>query len=158
MKYYFILAMTAVFIAFSVPTQIDKTSPDGIKETKKINTIQPITTALETKPTQTPIETEKPSNTPQIAPQGGCIDWVRAAGITDIDNAMELIRRESNCNPNAINSSSGACGIAQELPCGKSGCSLGDGACQVRWMNQYVIGRYGSFASAISWHNSHNWY
>lgn len=89
---------------------------------------------------------------------GNCATWIQQAGISDTANAIELIRRESNCNPNAVNSSSGACGVAQELPCGKSGCSLGDGACQVRWMNSYVQGRYGSWANAVAFHNANNWY
>ena len=89
---------------------------------------------------------------------GDCASWIAQAGISDVANANELIRRESNCNPNAVNSSSGACGIAQELPCGKSGCSLGDGACQVKWMANYVANRYGSWANAVAFHNANNWY
>ena len=95
---------------------------------------------------------------PAPVPTGSCSDWIRAAGISDVASASELIRRESGCNPNAINPSSGACGVAQELPCGKSGCSLGDGACQVRWMSQYVVSRYGSWSGAINFHNANNWY
>lgn len=93
-----------------------------------------------------------------VAVSGNCSDWLAQAGVSDIQNAMELIRRESGCNPNAVNPSSGACGVAQELPCGKSGCSLGDGACQVKWMNSYTLRRYGSWAGAVAHHNSHNWY
>jgi hypothetical protein len=90
--------------------------------------------------------------------QGSCGDMIAAAGVSDVANAVELIRRESGCNPHATNSSSGACGIAQELPCGKSGCTLGDGVCQIRWMQDYVTRRYGSWAGAVAFHNSHNWY
>ena len=93
-----------------------------------------------------------------VAVSGTCDEWIAMAGITDLANAKELIRRESNCNPNAVNPSSGACGVAQELPCGKSGCSLGDGACQIAWMQRYVNGRYGSFANAIAFHNAKGWY
>jgi hypothetical protein len=89
---------------------------------------------------------------------GDCESWLAAAGVTDLVNARELIRRESGCNPNAVNPSSGACGVAQELPCGKSGCSLGDGACQVRWMSGYVAARYGSWAAAVEFHDRMNWY
>lgn len=89
---------------------------------------------------------------------GTCAEWIAQAGISDVANAAELIRRESGCNPGAVNPISGACGVAQELPCGKSGCARNDGACQVKWMNRYVLGRYGSWASAIAWHNAHNWY
>jgi len=95
---------------------------------------------------------------PTAAPSGSCADWIRGAGIGDVANANELIRRESGCNPFARNKSSGACGVAQELPCGKSGCALGDGACQVKWMNSYVMSRYGSWANAVGFHNRNNWY
>jgi hypothetical protein len=107
------------------------------------------------------IASEKARNVVYAAalPSGGsCADWIAGAGINDMANAAELIRRESGCNPHAMNSSSGACGIAQELPCGKSGCQLGDGACQVKWMNTYVTGRYGSWAAAVAFHNANNWY
>lgn len=95
---------------------------------------------------------------PAPVPTGSCSDWIRAAGISDVASASELIRRESGCNPNAINPSSGACGVAQELPCGKSGCSLGDGACQVKWMASYISSRYGSWSAAIQHHDLVNWY
>lgn len=93
-----------------------------------------------------------------VAVNGSCAEWLAAAGVTDLTNAMILIGRESGCNPNAVNKSSGACGVGQELPCGKSGCSLGDGACQVRWMNGYVLGRYGSWANAVAHSTSVGWY
>lgn len=89
---------------------------------------------------------------------GSCESWIAGAGINDVSSARTLIQRESGCNAYAVNKYSGACGVAQELPCGKSGCQLGDGACQVEWMNQYVIGRYGSWANALAHSYSHNWY
>lgn len=98
------------------------------------------------------------SAAPQPSFGGNCDQWIAAAGISDVSSARELIRRESGCDPYVKNKSSGACGVAQELPCGKSGCSLGDGACQVKWMNSYVIGRYGSWSGAIAFHNANNWY
>lgn len=90
--------------------------------------------------------------------EGGCSTWLAAAGVSDIGSATRLIAKESGCNPFAVNSSSGACGVAQELPCGKSGCGLGNGACQVRWMNSYVLARYGSWSAALAFHNANNWY
>lgn len=103
-------------------------------------------------------QTKPVAAAPRVSYGGSCAEWIAAAGISDVANANELIRRESGCNPNARNPSSGACGVAQELPCGKSGCSMGDGACQVKWMNGYVLGRYGSWAKAVSFHNANNWY
>jgi len=93
-----------------------------------------------------------------VSVSGTCLDWINGAGIAEVASAQELIRRESGCNPNAVNRSSSACGVAQELPCGKSGCKLGDGACQVRWMDGYVKGRYGTWGNALAYHSAHNWY
>lgn len=95
---------------------------------------------------------------PAVQVSGSCADWLAGAGVPDIASAMTLIGRESGCNPNAVNPQSGACGVAQELPCGKSGCSLGDGACQVRWMNSYVHDRYGSWGNALGHSYSVGWY
>jgi len=89
---------------------------------------------------------------------GTCSDWMINAGITDLGSASELIRRESNCNPYSVNGSSGACGVGQALPCGKTGCDMGDGACQTIWMNQYVIGRYGSWVAALQHSYQYGWY
>lgn len=91
---------------------------------------------------------------------GSCADWMTQAGVTDFALASELIRRESGCRTTALNPDSGACGIAQELPCNKSGCGGvgGDPVCQIRWMQNYVNGRYGGWAQAIAFHDIHNYY
>lgn len=102
--------------------------------------------------------TQKVYASANVSYGGSCAEWIAAAGIKEVAVANELIRRESGCNPYAINKSSGACGVAQELPCGKSGCALGDGACQVRWMNKYCLERYGSWSAALSHHDRNNWY
>jgi hypothetical protein len=106
-----------------------------------------------------PAPTTPPAAAPAaIQAPGNCSGWIVAAGITDTIDAMWLIDKESGCNPYAVNPSSGACGIAQELPCGKSGCTMGDGACQLVWMNRYVLERYGSWASAVTFHRANNYY
>ena len=95
------------------------------------------------------------------APQaysGTCADWMAQAGVADMANASELIRRESGCNPNATNRSSGAFGIPQALPASKIAYCGSDPVCQIRWMQDYVTRRYGSWANAVAFHNSHNWY
>jgi len=89
---------------------------------------------------------------------GSCGEWMAAAGITDIANATYLIGKESGCNPYSVNRSSGACGVGQALPCSKTGCEMGDGACQTRWMNSYVLGRYGSWQAAADHHRNYGWY
>lgn len=92
------------------------------------------------------------------APTGNCATWLAAAGVTDIANAMWIITRESGCNPLAVNAASGACGIAQALPCSKMGCVYGDAVCQIRWMQGYVNSRYGGWAGAAAFWRTHNWY
>ena len=71
-------------------------------------------------------------------------------------NAKILIMRESGCNPNARNASSGACGIPQALPCSKLGTS--NPVAQIVWMQNYVNNRYGSWANAVAHSNSQGWY
>lgn len=97
---------------------------------------------------------EKPS-TP-----GSCGDWLAAAGIPLTDATNTLIIKESGCNPNAVNPSSGACGIPQALPCSKIAHCGTEPVCQLRWMDQYVKGRYGSWEAALSaWYSrSPHWY
>jgi hypothetical protein len=96
-------------------------------------------------------------NVAYAAPAGSCGEWLAQAGISDPD-AVWLITKESGCRPNAVNPSSGACGIPQALPCSKLPCTLQDPVCQLRWMSQYVANRYGSWSAARAWHQSHNWY
>lgn len=104
-----------------------------------------------------------PQNAPEQPTINKCEQWLVEAGVTDLINARELIRREnSGCEPQLYNyGGSGACGVAQELPCGKSGCGVppnADGACQIKWQKSYVENRYGSYANAIKWHDQNNWY
>lgn len=86
--------------------------------------------------------------------------WMLEAGIPENqwDIAYELVRRESTWNPVAVNPSSGACGLQQELPCGKSGCNLGDAICGLKWMQEYVNSRYGGWSNAVAFHDKMGWY
>lgn len=89
---------------------------------------------------------------------GSCRDWMIAAGVTDLVNAAELIRRESGCSPTATNPGSGAFGIPQSLPASKIAHCGVDPVCQIQWMQNYVNSRYGGWAGAVAWHNAHGWY
>lgn len=87
---------------------------------------------------------------------GDCKGWIKAAGVTDIENAYALIMRESGCNPNATNPTTGACGIPQANPCSKLGTS--DPVAQIKWMDNYCRERYGSWAAANSFQLANGWY
>ena len=95
-----------------------------------------------------------------VRASGSCADWMAAAGIPDIYSTHKLIINESGCNPNAVNPSSGACGIPQALPCSKIAHCGVEPVCQLRWMDQYVKGRYGSWDGALAAWNARypHWY
>lgn len=69
------------------------------------------------------------------------------AGINNT-SARKLIQAESDCNPNAINKQSGACGVGQQLPCGKWDHQWNDPVGSMIDMQNYVYGRYGSWENA----------
>jgi hypothetical protein len=89
-----------------------------------------------------------------------CYAWASQAGIPLDDNAIKLLERESHCSPTAWNASSGAGGIPQALPFSKTGCVLSEAGavCQIKWFYGYVIGRYGSYATALAHSYANGWY
>lgn len=87
-------------------------------------------------------------------------DWMRAAGIPEAHWSYvdSIVSRESGWNPNAVNKSSGACSLAQALPCSKIGPNWQDPVVALKWMTNYVNARYGGWAGAVSFWNTHHWY
>lgn len=77
---------------------------------------------------------------------------------SDWPSATELICKESSFNPQAINRSSGACGLHQALPCSKMNCSLDDVDCQLDWGKNYIASRYGTVTKALEFHLKNGWY
>lgn len=73
-------------------------------------------------------------------------------------DAAELVAKESGFDPGAINPTSGACGIAQALPCTKMKCSLSDINCQLDWQWDYIANRYGTITKALEFHYANGWY
>lgn len=124
-------------------------------------------TAYETpKPTPTPTATESESSgspaasLPYYTGGGAPAEWMAAAGISEADMAYVdyIVGRESGWNPNATNSSSGACGLVQAYPCSKVPGNGYDPVDNLRWGNGYAIGRYGSWAAAFDfWSRNHWW-
>ena len=68
---------------------------------------------------------------------------------------VNIVRVESGFNPYAVNTSSGACGLFQRLPCSVT---LGDVDGQIRDGLAYCNARYGSPEGAWSFWTSHHWY
>ena len=85
-----------------------------------------------------------------------CANWAREAGVAeeDLQVALDLIYHESGCRYNATNARSGAYGIPQALP-GNKMATKGDDwetnpVTQIRWMIDYINGRYGGWQQAMN--------
>lgn len=91
---------------------------------------------------------------------GGKTEWMAAAGIPQSEwwAVDSIVSRESGWNPNAVNPSSGACGLGQQLPCGKWAGAWNDPVAALRAQYQYVTERYGGYAQAVAFWNINHWY
>jgi hypothetical protein len=96
----------------------------------------------------------------KVQVSGNKADWMRAAGIPEAHWAYvdAIVTRESGWNPNAVNRSSGACGLGQQLPCGKWAGAWNDPVAALRAMTGYVNARYGGWAGAVAFWNRNHWY
>lgn len=76
-------------------------------------------------------------------------------------HAMEfVIKNESGFRVDAVNKSSGACGLGQSLPCSKMKCELSfrGAECQLKWIAEYVQRRYGNPSNAQEFWLKNRWY
>jgi hypothetical protein len=106
---------------------------------------------------QTPATAPTVASTPALAPQavsygGSHQDWMQAAGIPQSEwfYVEYVMNRESGGNPNAVNASSGACGLFQQLPCGKWAHPWNDPVGAMIDATGYANARYGGWAGAYS--------
>jgi hypothetical protein len=88
------------------------------------------------------------------------VEWLTAAGVPEADwgYADFIIFKESSWNPDAVNRRSGACGLVQALPCSKLGENWNDPVTAIRWQYNYVTKRYGGYAGAYRFWQTHKWY
>lgn len=86
--------------------------------------------------------------------------WLLASGIPQSEwwAVDSIVSRESSWNPNAVNSESGACGLGQQLPCGKWAGAWNDPVAALKAQYQYVSSRYGGYPQAVAFWNSNHWY
>jgi len=119
--------------------------------------IQSITTKEPKK--QIEIIGTKPKYMPYTG-SGTKTDWLAASVIPQEawGAADFIVSQESGWNPNAVNPSSGACGLAQALPCSKVPGNPYDPINSLNWMNGYVVGRYGSWEGAVQHKEAEGWY
>jgi len=111
-------------------------------------------------------ESEKQQEeTPAVAISGTCVDWIKEAGVEDINAAHTLLMRESTCRPDAVNSI-GCIGIGQNCPDKDGNYWLVDSCpdwktnpvCQIKRFTHYAVERYGSWNAALSFSNNNGWY
>lgn len=97
------------------------------------------------------------------APTGSGCTWLSerlaANGLnaSEISNALSIASRESGCNPQAVNRTSGACNVFQEYTCGKWG-GLSNVDAHIRGADGYAKARYGSWAGAYSFWQANKWW
>ena len=101
------------------------------------------------------------SKQPGLAYTGGGskTEWLAASNIVaeDWGYADYIVGRESGWNPNSVNKSSGACGLAQALPCGKVPGNPYNPVDSLNWMNNYVT-KYGGWQGAYNFWLANHWY
>lgn len=87
-------------------------------------------------------------------------DWLVASGIPESEwwAVDSIVSRESGWNPNAVNKSSGACGLGQQLPCGKWAGAWNDPVAALKAQYGYVVARYGGYPQAVAFWNANHWY
>lgn len=90
---------------------------------------------------------------------GSKTDWLRAAGIPESDWGYVdyIIGRESGWNPNAVNKTSGACGLAQALPCSKVPGNPLDPVDSLRWAHAYAQ-TCVSYRMYCGWEGAYNFW
>ncbi len=102
------------------------------------------------------------SKLPTMAYRGGGSksEWLAASKIPQDQwgYAEWLVQKESGWNPNSVNRSSGACGLGQQLPCGKWAGTWNNPVDSLNGMNTYVINRYGSWEAAVNHSKNKGWY
>lgn len=116
--------------------------------------------ALRLASTKLVVQPNASMHVPAVAVAGNKASWLASSGIPQDQWAYvdQIVSRESGWNPNAVNSSSGACGLGQQLPCGKWSGAWNDPVAALIAMNGYVTGRYGSWAGAVAFWNTNHWY
>ncbi len=130
-----------------------------IKDGVEVSRTEIASLALTEPVTQVEVIGTKPNYIPYSG-GGTKTDWLAASNIPEMywGYADWMVMRESGWNPNAVNASSGACGLAQALPCSKLGPNWNNPVVALNWMNNYVNGRYGGWEGAYTFWQVNHWY
>jgi len=126
-------------------------------EKARVAQVQSVAAASTTKVVSSTALVQTTSTT---AVSGSKYDWLQQAGVpqSDWQYADYIISKESGWNPNAVNKSSGACSLAQALPCSKIGPDWRNPVTAIKWQYSYVKARYGGYAGAYQFWLANKWY
>jgi hypothetical protein len=155
--------VAALFVLLAAePTRLTEAAPVHINNATDVATESSKQPPLTSEQVEKPVEQPKPAPTPVPKPQvtGTKYDWLRQAGVPESDwqYADYIVSREASWNPNALNKSSGACSLAQALPCSKIKGDWRDPIVALKWQYQYVTSRYGSYYQAYQFWKVNHWY
>ncbi len=130
-----------------------------ISEGVEVSRVEIASLVLSLAQTQVEVVGTKPIFVPYTG-GGTKTEWLAASNIPQESwgYADFMVQRESGWRPDAINRTSGACGLAQALPCSKIPGQWNDPVNALNWMNGYVTGRYGGWAQAYDFWLKNKWY
>lgn len=157
----FIIIGAIATVVLAEPATTKSSAPIVLDESRNRVALQHNPTTTTTTTTTVPKRIVQPVATqPPVAITGTKHDWLTASGIPQIEWHFVdyLVGRESGWNPNAVNASSGACGLGQQLPCGKWPNVWNEPVGALIDMNNYVVARYGSWLNAVGHSKSRGWY
>lgn len=138
---------TAVLAPLKVAQEAQAKAKADADAAAKAASVKPATPVVTAPAVSMPAGDVKQLAYAMVCAKWGCDQW------TYVDF---IVTRESGWNPNALNKSSGACGLFQALPCSKMGGT--DINNQLNWGLKYIANRYGTPAGAYAFWQSHHWY
>lgn len=166
--YIIMLIIVILFISIITITKIfNKNSPvsEELTTVELVTSTSGTTTTTKKTTKKTVKTTHKTTKVHKVNTSGkqNYINYAQQVGNydnTQMNCLINLWDRESNWNPNAVNKSSGACGIPQALPCNKIKNQQGsnDWKAQIRWGINYITYRYKTPCSAWNHFKKKNWY
>lgn len=136
------------------------------KEERPVEVVTPPKQEEPPKAVEQPKAVEKPiikpatPKAPVAKATGTKEQWMAQAGIPNSEwkYVDYIVSKESGWNPNAVNKSSGACGLVQSLPCSKLGTNWRNPVHALIWQKNYVKARYGGYAQAYAFWVANHWY
>ena len=120
---------------------------------KRLKPLVAVASELKTETVNNAPVTIKPTVEPQTSSQP-----IYSEVGTEAEAKAFIYQKESGNRTDAINPSSGACGLGQALPCSKMPCTLQDYACQDQFFTQYMTNRYGTWSAAKQFWQAKHWW